>query len=214
VPEIDHLLACALRFEARLDDWAAHIDPGWRELQAVQCLTAVEDLTPQVRRRVALAVYRRWCGELPQPESLARPGWSLALCDREELLARLCSLALALRPGVLRCCVERRARESMRHALGDTFDRLRDQAQGGKPVNSAVTRREPLAWACVGYRDLVRAGSMRERSLRRCTRLSLPPRWSKSLAGADSPLTEPAHKPTQVLAALRRVVELRGGSPW
>lgn len=212
--EAGPLLACVRRFEERLDEWPAHIDPGWRESGAARSLNAVASAEPQVRRRVALAVFRRWCGELPQPGSLAQPGLSLALCDREELLARLCSLALLLRPGVLRCCVERRARESMRRALGDTFDRLRDLAQGGKPVSAVLTRREPLAWACVGYRDLVRAGAMRERSLRRCVRLSLPRRWPESLAGADSPSAEPAPKPRQVLATLQRAVELRGGAPW
>ena len=169
--EDEPLLARVRRFEQRLDEWPAHIDPGWRESGAARSLNAVAAAEPHLRRRVALAVFRRWCGELPQPGSLAQPGPCLALCNRDELLARLCSLALLLRPGVLRCCVERRARESMRRALGDTFDRLRDQAQGGKPVSAVVTRREPLAWACVGYRDLVRAGSMRKARRFKCSRL-------------------------------------------
>jgi Bacterial type III secretion protein (HrpB4) len=214
VADVDRLLACALRFQQRLDEWPAHIDPAWRDAALARCLHAVGAASSGVRRRTALAVFRRWCGVLPQPEALTQCGAGLALCSREELLARLCCLALALRPGVLRCCVDGRVRELMRRALGETFDRLRDQAQGGRPVSAVVARREPIAWACVGYRDLVRAGLMRERSLRRCTRLSLPRHWPASLRGIDAPMLEPVPRPMRVSAALDRVVQLRGGAPW
>jgi hypothetical protein len=214
VADVDRLLACALRFEQRLVEWPAQIDPAWRDASGARCLRAASAASIGLRRRTALAVFRHWCGVLPQPEALTEGGACLALCSREELLARLCCLALALRPGVLRCCVDGRVRELMRRALGESFDRLRDQAQGGRPVSAPVARREPIAWACVGYRDLARAGLMRERSLRRCTRLSLPRHWPASLRGIDAPMLEPAPRPARVSAALERVVELRGGALW
>jgi Bacterial type III secretion protein (HrpB4) len=214
VVDVQRLMAHAVRFEQRLEQWSDHIDAGWRIGPLGRCLDAVAGASVAVRRRTAVAVFQRWCGVLPQPEALVHCGQSMALCDRDELLARLCSLALSLRPGVLRCCVDGRVRDLMRLALGDTFDQLRDRVQGGRPVSAPVARREPIAWACVGYRDLVRAGLMPRGSLRRCTRLSLPRRWPLSLRGAHAPALAPALPRERVADAMARVVELRGGAPW
>jgi hypothetical protein len=207
-----HLLACAFRFQERLDEWPLHLDPGWREGRIARHLAAFAGMSELVRRRAAVAVYERWCGPLPQPDALALRGGALGLCGREELLARLCSLALLLRPGVLRCCVDGRVRDGFRRALGESFDRLREQAQGGRPVSALVSRREPIAWACVGYRDAVRAGLLPGRGVRRLVRLCLPRHSPVGMHLEDR--HAPALQGPRVAAALDAVTLLRGGSPW
>ncbi len=205
-------LARAFRFQERLDEWPAHIDPGWREGRIARHLMAFAETGELARRRAAVVVYQRWCGPLPQPGALALSGGALGLCGREELLARLCSLALALRPGVLRCCVDGRVREMFRRALGESFEPLRGQAHGGRPVSARVARREPLTWACVGYRDAVRAGLLPARGLRRLVRLALPRYWPEDMHAED--LAVAGLQPARVAAALEQVVVLRGGAPW
>jgi hypothetical protein len=207
------MLAGAWRFQERLGGWAAELDPSWRESRLAQHLLAFADAPAPARLRVSSAVFAHWCGPLPQPATLVDGAGALALCRREELLARLCALALALRPGVLRCCVDARARALLRRALGDSFDSLRQQAQGGRAVAANVARREPIAWACTGYRDLVRAELLPWRSVRRFVRVSLPRHWPVELRGADHLLGAACVAGGAVAAALERVFGLRG-SPW
>jgi Bacterial type III secretion protein (HrpB4) len=205
-------LACAFRFQERLDEWPAHIDPSWREGRIARHLMVFAEMSELARRRAALVVYQRWCGPLPQPGALVLCGGALGLCGRDELLARLCSLALALRPGVLRCCVDGRVREMFRRALGESFELLRAQVQGGRPVPARVARLEPLTWACVGYRDAVRAGLLPARGLRRLVRLALPRYWPEDMHADD--LAAAGVQQARVAAALEQVVLLRGGAPW
>jgi hypothetical protein len=130
------------------------------------------------------------------------------------LLCRLCTLALARRPGALRCCIDGPTRNALRQALGESFDRLREQARGGRALPAELARREPVAWACVGYRDAVRAGMLPWRSLRRMTRLSLPRRWPQEARTADPGDTADASHRASVVAAVERVVEMRGAAAW
>jgi hypothetical protein len=209
--DLQDLLLRAFRFESRLDSWHEQLDPSWQGSPVVQCLSGFTSCADAIRRRAVVAIFRHWCGELPQPQELSDPCHSLALCDRAELLHRLCVLALVLRPGVLRCCVDTRVRDTLRAALGESFELLRAQNRGGRPVPLQVARREPLVWACVGFQDLVAAGLLPCRALQRLIRLSLPKQWPVVANELEPPakLTVP-----QVRRAMASVLTIRGDQPW
>jgi hypothetical protein len=214
VADVDALVAAAARFERHLAAWGSELDPSWHDSPAARWLTQVAQAPTKVRVHVAAAVFARWCGALPPPEALLQGVGAWALAGRAELLSRLCTLALARRPGVLRCCIDGPTRHALRRALGESFDRLREQARGGRALPADLARREPVAWACVGYRDAVRAGLLPWRSLRRMTRLSLPRRWPQEARTANSGETADAAHRASVAAAIERVVELRGAAAW
>jgi hypothetical protein len=177
-------LACA--FEQRLDSLTDLLDPGWHAASRMPALVAT--LPPGLaRRRVMLRLYRRWCGPLPALPDLDHAAGALGLLPREALQARLAALALHLRPGALRCCVERRARQALEAALGPAFAALHEGAQGGMPVTPAQAAWTPLHWACVGYADLAAARAWPQRSLRRLVRLALPVVWPVPRAAAQLP---------------------------
>lgn len=170
------LARLALVFQRRLDRLPEGIDDGWTALKA---LRPAIDQVPDgpARRRLMLTLYRRWCGPLPDLRLLATPGGRLALQGRLGLLSRLCAVALAGRPGVLRCCVEIRARQALEGALGPAMASLRESARQGAVVPAHVAAWSPIQWACVGYADLALAGAWPHRGLRRLVRLALPARW-------------------------------------
>jgi hypothetical protein len=209
--DLQDLLLRAFRFESRLDSWPEQLDPSWQGSPVAQCLNGIAGFADAVQRRVAVAAFRHWCGDLPQPQQLSDTCHSLALCDRQELLARLCALALMLRPGVLRCCVDARVREMLRTALGESFDALRTQTRGGRPVPSQLARREPLVWACVGFQDLLSAGLLPCLALKKLIRMSLPKQWPV-LAHETETLPQPTA--AQVRQAMASVITIRGDQPW
>jgi hypothetical protein len=209
--DLQDLLLRAFRFESRLDSWSEQLDPSWQGSPVGQCLSGFASYADAVQRKAVVAIFRHWCGELPQPQQLSDPCHSLALCDRTELLHRLCALALVLRPGVLRCCVDTRVRDLLRTALGESFELLRAQNRGGRPVPLQVARREPLVWACVGFQDLVAAGLLPCRALQRLIRLSLPKKWPVLVNDLESPAKLTAH---QVRRAMASVLTIRGDQPW
>jgi Bacterial type III secretion protein (HrpB4) len=209
--DVQDLLLRAFRFESRLDTLLEQLDPSWNNSPIAKHLSEFKNFADSVQRRVAVVVFRHWCGDLPQPQQLSDPCHSLALCDRAELLARLCSLALMLRPGVLRCCVDARVRDMLRAALGESFEALRTQTRGGRPVSSQVARREPLVWACVGFQDLTTAGLLSCQALKRLIRLSLPKQWPDMSNEAEPLLKLTA---AQVSHAMTTVLKIRGEQPW
>jgi hypothetical protein len=203
------LAGLALAFERRLEVLPAAIDASWQTLAELRSLAAGLPEGP-ARRRVTLRLFRRWCGPLPALTDLAAPAGRIALHERVPLLGRLCALALLSRPGVIRCCVERNARQALEHGLGATFGLLREQAHGGPPVPAYAAGWTPMQWACTGYADLVRARAWPHRSLRRLARLALPADWPIPTGGAAMPAV---HVPTQT--ALTRLDALFAGeAPW
>lgn len=201
------LAQLALAFQHRLNHLPDSTDPSWTAWVAMQ--SAFEPLAPSAARRRAMAsLFSRRCGPLPDLPTLATPGGRLALLDRHSLLSRLCALALLSRPGVMRCCIERRTRQAIELALGPALGALRAASNEGPVVPAPVAAWMPIQWACVGYADLVRAGVWSHRSLRRMVRLALPARWPVRLSAVHSP-----HVPTA--DALRRLNELyEGASSW
>lgn len=201
-PETGGLAQLAQVFQYRLDHLTDGADASWQALADTRPL--FEQLPPGAsRRRVMLSLFRRWCGPLPGLQTLATPAGRLAMQGRLQLLSRLCALALLSRPGVLRCCVERSARQSLEGALGPAVDALRESSHEGPAVPGHVAAWVPIQWACVGYADLSRAKAWPHASLRRLVRLALPAHWPVPTAARWIP---PLHVPTH--EALRRMESL------
>lgn len=192
----------ALAFQERLDRLPDAVDASW---QVVADMRPMLDALPDnaSRRRVMARLFNRWCGPLPGLQDLDTPAGRLVLQDRLQLLSRLCALALLSRPGVLRCCVERHARQALEGALGPAIDSLRESSHDGPAVPGHVAAWVPIQWACVGYADLARIGAWSHRSLRRLARLALPMEWPVPTRSREMP---PPHVPTQ--EALRRMETL------
>jgi len=203
------LAGLALSFERRLDMLPGGIDASWQAIAELRSLAMSLPEGP-ARRRVTQRLFHRWCGPLPMLTDLAAPAGRMALHAREPLLRRLCALALLSRPGVIRCCVERHARQALEQRLGTIFGLLRELAHGGSPVPGHAAAWTPTQWACAGYADLVRARAWPHRSLRCLARLALPADWPIPTGGPAMPAV---HVPTQ--AALVRVEALFAGeAPW
>jgi hypothetical protein len=199
------LAVLAQAFEQRLDALVDHVDASWEDVAAWR--SALRGTPPgAARRRLLLALFERWCGPLPSLLELATPVGRLATMPRVPLLTRLCALALAGRPGAVRCCIERPARQGLEQALGPVLPLLRDSSRGGAPVSSEVAAWSPMQWACAGYADLLRARGWRQRSLRRLVRLALPVELPVPLRLSALPLPQ-----LTVAAALRQVDDLFEG---
>lgn len=165
----------AVAFDARLRDLAWDVDAGWRELMAPW---AFIDALPEEQSRGLWprlwSGHLREAGGLPTLRELADPLVRLCLLPRETLMPQLCALALARRPGVLRCCVDREARAPLRAALGERFGALSAMGASGRPVDAATAARSPDHWSCVGYLDWSASLSAESRGVRRIVELCLP----------------------------------------
>jgi tetratricopeptide (TPR) repeat protein len=133
-------------------------------------------------------------------EGVVEAAGRLALMERRELLARLVALALLGRPRVLRCCVQRPARAALQELLGHAaYEALRTRS-GGTAVPADVAAWAPLAWAWVGYRELLAAHAWPHRGVRRLARLGLP------ASRTDAPPASRVPRPTT--PAVQRLAEL------
>lgn len=196
------LAALAGELQTRLEHLHGDVDPSWRAplgLAAEPAPWLAGEGKEPVRRRLATGLLDRCCGPRPPLTALDDTAGQLALMDRRQLLARLVALALLGRPGVLRCCVQRPARAALQELLGPTFDVLRARS-GGTAVPADVAAWAPLAWAWVGYRELLAAHAWPHRGVRRLARLGLP------ASRGDAP--PPSRVPRAISPAAQRLAEL------
>jgi hypothetical protein len=173
VSDARQLAALAWALQRRLEALTDHVDPSWHgPLARMRGLeTAVSG---EARSRVMTALFREFCGPLPPLGLLAESTGRLAMLSRDQMLSRLCALALLGRLGVLRCCVEQRARAALLDHLGPAYEALKSRSARGAAVRGEVAAWAPLAWSWVGYRELERAQAWPHRSLRMLARLALP----------------------------------------
>ncbi len=134
------------------------------------------------RERVIRLYVRRWRGSDPPAEALATAPGRWVLLPVAALELRLCALALARRPGVLRSCVARQPRNELAALLGPVLVPLKELSlqAASRPIDSAFANAGAGFWVQVGYLDAVAAGAWRHPSLQRMVRATLPPlRWPR-----------------------------------
>lgn len=154
---------------------------------------------PLARRRALARLFPHLVAPWPPLARLCERAPRLALLDRATLLRRWTLLAVAARPGVLRCCIDREARGSLQAALGPAFDALASASPLSRAVSSHAAQWTPMHWACIGYLDWTSLLQPEDAPLRRMARLSLPP----GLPGAtQAPREAPAEGPAARALAL------------
>lgn len=104
-------------------------------------------------RTAWLKITVQQCGGIPSLMEFTHAAAKIALLSRAEIHTQLCTLAVARRPGVIRCCIDKETRLALRSALGPAFIALNALARSSKPVSPLVMHWSALRWACIGYRD-------------------------------------------------------------
>lgn len=191
---VQQLAGWALALTQRLEHLHEDVDAEWRAELGSTC-TLAGALAPAQARRLMPRLWGDRLGALPRLESLADPLARLCLLPRAEVLNRLCTLAIARRPGVLRCCIDREARARLRTALGESLEPLTAISRHGKAVDEAVAAWSPLVWACIGWSDWTAVLSPGDGAARELVRLSLPRQMIADLAGS---VAVPADRPVAV----------------
>ena len=174
MPSQQHeLLAhCAHAFEHKLATLDEALDPSHLGALPREWVLLGQVGNERLRHRIAARLARTVVAPWPRLTDLLQREARLALLDRGAILNQLCLLALAGRPGVVRCCLRREPREALRSALGPAFDAL--SAAGGRAVEDEVAQWSPLEWACMGYLDWLELLGSNDPALGRLVSLSLP----------------------------------------
>ncbi|MBB3193681.1 type III secretion protein HrpB4 [Roseateles terrae] len=200
---IERLAGWAVAFENKLCGLADDLDVGWRE----PLLSPWAFMEAMPGERAAALWPRLWQDRLgqegpwPRLDRFEEPWTRLCLLPRTELLHRLCVLALARRPGVLRCCIDRQVRLPLQRALGDSFAMLGTFSAQGRPVDAAQAAWSPVEWACVGFLDWTEALREDTPLIRTLVRWSLPRQMLESrLAAGAVPAERSAAAAWQALA--------------
>jgi hypothetical protein len=149
---------------------------------------------------VVLKILISHCGDLPLLTEFNSSAARLALLSRAEIHVQLCALAIARRPGVLRCCVDKQARHSMQAALGSTLFALNALSRSGQRVAPASANWQVLRWVCIGYRDWYETIAPQASTVHQMVALSLPEAMLYEVLAAPA---EPAEH--GVVVALERL---------
>lgn len=173
---IRRLAHWALAFDTKLShlvhdldtDWQAPLLSPWAFMEAMSAERSGA-LWPRLWRS-RLGQEGAW----PRLDQFEDPWWRLCLLPRAELLHRLCVLALARRPGVLRCCIDRSVRVPLQRALADAFPILSGFSLQGRPVDAVQAGWSPVEWACVGFLDWADMLGEDARLIQTLVRWSLP----------------------------------------
>jgi hypothetical protein len=152
------------------------------------------------RSNVVLKILISHCGGLPMLTEFNPSAARLALLSRPEIHVQLCALAIARRPGVLRCCVDKQARQSLQAALGSTLFALNALSHSGQRVAPASANWQVLRWVCIGYRDWYETIAPQASTIHQMVALSLPEAMLYEVLAAPA---EPAEH--GAVAALERL---------
>lgn len=172
----EQLAAWAVAFDGKVRGLVDDVDASWED----ELLAAWGFLDGLSAEQVGPLWPRLWRDRLktrggwPPLGRFAEPMPRLGLLSRGDLLHRLCTLALARRPGVLRCCIDRSVRAPLQRALGDTFTPLMTMSARGRPVEAELASWTPVQWACVGFADWTAGLGPDDDAVREIVRWSLP----------------------------------------
>ena len=199
----EQLAAWAVSFDGKLRGLVDDLDASWQD-ELLGPWAFLEALPPESAAALWPRLWRDRMapgGGLPALGRFADPLPRLGLLPRGELLQRLCTLALARRPGVLRCCIDRTVRAPLQRALGEHFAPLAAMSARGRPVEADQAAWTPVQWACVGFSDWSAALSADDGPVRQMVRWSLP------RAAVEEVLASPVAAERNVAASLSALAE-------
>jgi Bacterial type III secretion protein (HrpB4) len=191
-----HLAALAVALQDKLQRLGSEIDPKrllrlqaspeWASIDFDESSAAASperaSIAAAAWRRARTTLYLQYIGGLPALTTLLQPWARLALLPPERIQAQLCVLALARRPGVLRCSVEKTVRQEWRRVLGPAHEQLSLLCRHGRPVTGAHLRLSPAQWTRVGFDDWRNGLVPHQPALHRLVDLSIPDTGSEAEA--------------------------------
>lgn len=170
----DALAQMAVQLQERISHLSPELDPSWSDVLLSQWPVLQYVTDAALRDELMIKLLLRDYPALPSAGRLTCPEARLVLLPRGGILQSLAALAIACRPGVLRCCIDREVRMVMESALGPFFGPLVEVSSGGRPVSAQAAGWSPLHWSCMGYLDWLPLLRRDDRLFRRVVRLSLP----------------------------------------
>jgi Bacterial type III secretion protein (HrpB4) len=153
-------------------------------------------------RKLQMDLLIKHMGGLPALTVFLQPTAQLALQPREHIQRQLCVLALAQRPGVLRCCINKTVRQALQRVVGSAWTALSALSRHGQPVSEARACASAAHWSCVGFQDWSSSLAPDYPALHRLVALSLPAAELVAISAATSEEAELAAP-----EALRRLAE-------
>ena len=170
----DALASFALSLQHKLLHLPQHLDGSWKSLFDARWPFLGELAAHPGCQRLQADLFVAQGGGVPGGNDLAAPHVQLALLARPRVVRSLAVLALAGRPGVLRCAVEREARRALREWLDAAYEPLLAHSARGRPVSHQVLGWTETHWACLGYHDWAALLRPQDSLWRRMVRVSLP----------------------------------------
>jgi hypothetical protein len=174
VPGFQVLAAACRSLEHKLLTLADHADPSWQEVHPKRWPVLHQVPAGEARSSLLARLLLADASGRLSAQRLQTPEGRLALAGREAVVRNLCALALACRPGAVRCCIDRTAKQALAAVLGELFGVLQASSPHGRAVRHDVAAWSPLHWACLGYLDWLKLVGPEEPLLRRVVHMSLP----------------------------------------
>ena len=172
--DADELAQHALALQAKLARLCDDLDPVRAALPGSRWALVAQVHEPLARAHMVARVFADELSPWPELIRLSERAPRVALLDRHAMVRSLALLALAGRPGALRCCIDRVARDGLRELLGHAFEPLSMRLERGRAAPAGVAAWTPLHWASLGYIDWTSLMQPGDRPLQRLVQLSLP----------------------------------------
>jgi hypothetical protein len=178
------LAQAAAAFDTKLRRLGDDIAPERLQMPASPWAWLDRLADPLARRSAVVRLYRQFIAPWPSLDRLLERHARIALLGRSAQWRTWCMLALAARPGVLRCCVAKEPRRALRETLGSAFEPLMSVSARGRATTGELAAWTPAHWACAGYLDWCTLLAPDDAALRELAVLSLPP----ALMGVEAAL--------------------------